>query len=197
MSMISNKDILVLQVFSDQRLNKWAKYFLIIISGSILLAASSKVQVPFYPVPLTLQTMVVLLLGMALGWRLAGATLFLYLAEGALGLPVFAGTPEKGVGLTYMLGSTGGYLFGFFVAATVCGWLSERGWGHSFITTAACMVIGNSLIYLFGVSWLGVILGWDKPLLSWGILPFLWGDLLKIILAAIVMPTAWKIIAKR
>ena len=136
------------------------------------------------------------MLGMALGWRLAGATLFLYLAEGALGLPVFAGTPEKGVGLAYMLGSTGGYLFGFIIAAMVCGWLAERGWGYNFISTATCMFIGNLLIYGFGLFWLGMTFGWDKPLLQWGVIPFLWGDLLKIIIAALVMPLAWKISVK-
>ena len=197
MSLVADKEILIFHAVPAGRLNTWARYLLIVTIGSCLIAFSSKVQVPFYPVPMTLQTMVVLMLGMALGWRLAGATLLLYLAEGALGLPVFAGTPEKGVGFSYMLGSTGGYLFGFLVAATVCGWLAERGWGHSFIATAGCMVIGNSLIYMFGVSWLGAIFGWDKPLLSWGVFPFLWGDLLKIILAAIIMPLAWKVIAKR
>lgn len=197
MSLVANKEILILQAVPAGSLNTWTRYFLIVFLGSCLIAVSSKVQVPFYPVPMTLQTMVVLMLGMALGWRLAGATILLYLAEGASGLPVFAGTPDKGIGLAYMMGSTGGYLFGFLVAATVCGWLAERGWGHNFIGTATCMVIGNSLIYMFGISWLGVILGWDKPLLAWGIFPFLWGDLLKIILAAIAMPLAWKIIVKR
>ena len=197
MSLVANKETLIVHVFPADRLNKSARYLLIVIFGSFLIAFSSKLQVPFYPVPMTLQTMVVLMLGMALGWRLAGATVLLYLAEGALGLPVFAGTPEKGIGFSYMLGSTGGYLFGFLVAATVCGWLAERGWGHNFIATAACMFIGNFLIYMFGVTWLGAVFGWDKPLLSWGVLPFLWGDLLKIILAATILPLAWKIIAKR
>ena len=197
MSLVANKETLIVHVFPADRLNKWVRYLLIVILGSFLIAFSSKLQVPFYPVPMTLQTMVVLMLGMALGWRLAGATVLLYLAEGALGLPVFAGTPEKGIGFSYMLGSTGGYLFGFLVAATVCGWLAERGWGHNFIATAACMFIGNFLIYMFGVTWLGAVFGWDKPLLSWGVLPFLWGDLLKIILAATILPLAWKMIAKR
>ena len=196
MSLISNKEILIFHAIPAGRFNRWTTYFLIITIGSFLIAVSSKVQVPFYPVPMTLQTMTVLMLGMAMGWRLAGATLFLYLAEGALGLPVFAGTPEKGVGLAYMLGSTGGYLFGFIIAAMVCGWLAERGWGYNFISTATCMVIGNLLIYGFGLFWLGMTFGWDKPLLEWGVIPFLWGDLLKISIAALVMPLAWKISVK-
>ena len=197
MNLISNKDILIFHAIPNGRLNTWLGYSLIVVLGSCLVTLSSKVQVPFYPVPMTLQTMTVLMLGMALGWRLAGATILLYLVEGALGLPVFAGTPGKGMGLAYMLGTTGGYLFGFLIAAIVCGWLAERGWGHNFVATAGCMVVGNLVIYLFGISWLGVVLGWDKPLLEWGVLPFLWGDLLKITLAAITMPLAWKIIAKR
>ena len=197
MNLISNKEILIFHAIPNGRLNTWLGYSLIVVLGSCLVALSSKVQVPFYPVPMTLQTMTVLMLGMALGWRLAGATILLYLVEGALGLPVFAGTPLKGVGLTYMLGTTGGYLFGFLIAAIVCGWLAERGWGQNFVATAACMVVGNLVIYLFGISWLGVVVGWDKPLLDWGVLPFLWGDLLKITLAAITMPLAWKLIAKR
>ena len=197
MNLIPNREILIFHAIPNGRLNTWLGYFLIVLIGSCLITLSAKVQVPFYPVPMTLQTMTVLMLGMALGWRLAGATLLLYLVEGALGLPVFAGTPGKGVGLAYMLGTTGGYLFGFLAAATVCGWLAERGWGHSFVATSACMVIGNLVIYLFGILWLGVVLGWDKPLLEWGVLPFLWGDFLKITLAAITMPLAWKIILKR
>ena len=188
---------LISQTFPIGLVNNWSRYLLIVIGGSLVIALSSKIQVPFYPVPMTLQTMFVLLLGMACGWRLAGATVLLYLAEGALGLPVFAGTPEKGLGLSYMLGGTGGYLFGFIIAATMCGWLAERGWGRNAITTAAAMLIGNALIYIPGLLWLGIIFGWDKPLLSWGLLPFLWGDLLKLALAATIMPLTWKLVSRR
>jgi len=162
------------------------------VAGTALLTISAKIQIPFYPVPMTLQTFVVLALGMAYGWRLGGATLLLYLAEGAAGLPVFAGTPEKGIGLAYMLGSTGGYLAGFVLAAAVCGWLAERGWDRNLIRTAAAMVIGNAVIYVPGLLWLGGLYGWDKPILEWGLTPFLAGDLAKLALATAVLPLAWK-----
>jgi len=162
------------------------------VAGTALLTISAKIQIPFYPVPMTLQTFVVLALGMAYGWRLGGATLLLSLAEGAAGLPVFAGTPEKGIGLAYMLGSTGGYLAGFVLAAAVCGWLAERGWDRNLIRTAAAMVIGNAVIYVPGLLWLGGLYGWDKPILEWGLTPFLAGDLAKLALATAVLPLAWK-----
>lgn len=161
------------------------------VVGTALLWASAKVQVPFYPVPMTMQTFVVLALGMAYGWRLGGATLLLYLAEGALGLPVFAGTPEKGLGIAYMLGGTGGYLLGFALAAAACGWLAERGWDRRAATTALAMLIGNALIYAPGLLWLGALYGWDKPILEWGLYPFVLGDLTKLALAAAVLPLAW------
>jgi biotin transport system substrate-specific component len=162
------------------------------VAGTALLTISAKIQVPFYPVPLTLTTFVVLALGMAYGWRLGTATLVLYLAEGAVGLPVFAGTPEKGIGIAYMLGGTGGYLIGFVLAAAVCGWLAERGWDRGVVRTAAAMLIGNAVIYIPGLLWLGTLFGWDKPILEWGLMPFLLGDLVKLALAAAVLPLAWK-----
>ncbi|UCH73132.1 MAG: biotin transporter BioY [Rhodospirillales bacterium] len=166
------------------------------LAGTALLTLSAKIQVPFYPVPLTLQTFVVLAIGMAYGWRLGGATLLLYLAEGAVGLPVFAGTPEKGIGLAYMLGGTGGYLVGFVAAAMLVGWLAERGWDRSAATTALAMLIGNIAIYLPGLLWLGALFGWDKPILEWGLLPFLLGDAVKLVLAAAVMPLAWRAVRR-
>lgn len=162
------------------------------LGGSLALWLSAKAQIPFYPVPLTMQTFVVLAIGVVAGWRLGAATVALYLAEGALGLPVFAGTPEKGIGLAYMLGPTGGYLIGYLLAAAACGWLAERGWGRGIVTTALAMIAGNALIYTFGLLWLGTLLGWDKPILAWGLTPFLLGDLLKIALAAVLFPAAWR-----
>jgi biotin transport system substrate-specific component len=162
------------------------------VVGSLLIAIASKIQVPFYPVPMTLQTLMVLTIGMAYGWRLAIATLVLYLLEGAVGLPVFAGTPEKGIGLSYMLGGTGGYLIGFVIAAGCCGLLAERGWDRSPLTTAATMLIGNGLIYVPGLLWLGSLYGWDKPILEWGLIPFLFGDLIKIVLASCMIPIIWR-----
>ena len=166
------------------------------VLGTLLLTLSAKLHVPFYPVPMTFQTLVVLGLGMAYGWRLGAATVALYLLQGALGLPVFSGTPEKGIGLAYLLGPTGGYLFGFFLAAGVCGWLAERGWDRSVITTALAMLIGNVIIYVPGLQWLGGLFGWDKPILEWGLTPFILGDAIKLALAAALMPLAWKLLRR-
>ncbi len=169
---------------------------LLVVLGSLALWISAKTQVPFYPVPMTMQTFVVLVVGMALGWRLGGAAVLLYLAEGAAGLPVFAGTPEKGIGIAYMVGPTGGYLLGFVLAAATVGWLAEKGFDRNVMTTALAMLAGSAVIYVPGLLWLGAVLGWDKPILAWGITPFLLGDLTKLVLAAVVLPMAWRIIKR-
>ena len=165
--------------------------------GVMALTISAKVQIPFYPVPMTMQTFVVLLTGIAYGTRLGVVTLLLYLGMGALGLPVFAGTPEKGIGLAYMLGPTGGYLIGFVIAVAICGWLAERGWDRRPVTTATAMLAGNVLIYLPGLLWLGTVVGWDKPIVQWGLTPFLLGDLFKLLLAAGALPLVWRAIGRR
>lgn len=167
------------------------------VLGSLALWVSAKISIPFWPVPLTMQTLVVLTIGMAFGWKLGASTILLYLAEGAIGLPVFSGTPEKGMGLVYMLGTTGGYLVGFVFAAAAVGWLAQKGWDRNPITTALAMLIGTAIIYVFGILWLGSIVGWDKPVLAWGLIPFLPGDMLKLILATAFMPTIWKLVSKR
>jgi biotin transport system substrate-specific component len=166
----------------------------LVIAGSMLLTLSARIQVPFYPVPMTMQTLAVMLIGFTMGWRLAGATVLFYLLQGALGMPVFAGTPAKGVGMAYMLGTTGGYLAGFVVAAVLCGWLAERGWDRSPVRIALAMILGNAVIYALGIAWLGSIIGWDKPLLELGMLPFLWGDLLKIVLGTALLTAGWKLL---
>jgi len=165
--------------------------------GSLLLWACAKISIPIGPVPIAMTTFAVLAIGMAYGWRLASATLLLYLAEGAMGLPVFAGTPEKGIGLAYMAGPTGGYLLGYLLAAATCGWLAERGWDRNVLSAVVALLIGNAIIYLPGLLWLGVLFGWDKPILEWGLTPFLLGDLLKLALVAAGLPLAWKVISKR
>jgi biotin transport system substrate-specific component len=178
---------------SAQRLMRGA--FLAVI-GSLLIAVSSKIQVPFYPVPMTLQTLVILSIGMAYGPRLGMATIILYLVEGAAGLPVFAGTPEKGIGIAYMMGSTGGYLFGFVVAVALCGFGASRGWDRNVWKTASVMFVATSMIFVFGVLWLGALHGWDKPILAWGLYPFVWGGLAKIALAAVSLPLIWKAVSR-
>jgi biotin transport system substrate-specific component len=163
----------------------------LVLAGSILLTLSAKIQIPFYPVPMTLQTLVVLLIGVAFGWRMGSATVLAYLAQGAIGLPVFAGTPEKGLGLLYMAGPTGGYLVGFALAAGLTGWLAERGLDRSAIGTAIAMIAGNSVIYVFGLIWLANSVGFEKAV-AFGMVPFLFGDLVKIILATATLPLIWK-----
>lgn len=167
------------------------------IVGSLALWVSAKIQVPFYPVPMTMQTFMVLVIGMAFGWRLGAVTVLLYLAEGALGLPVFAGTPEKGIGIAYLVGPTGGYLLGFVVSAATVGWLARKGWDRNVLTTLAAMVIGTAIIFAFGVTWLGSVIGWEKPVLQFGLYPFLPGAAFKIVLAAAVLPLVWKMVSKR
>ena len=160
---------------------------LMIVVGSILLAVSAKVQVPFFPVPMTMQVLVVLLIGVTLGPRLAGATVAAYLLQGAAGLPVFAGTPEKGIGLAYMAGPTGGYLAGFFVAAAAVGWMAERGWDRDPLRLLATGIVGLAAIYALGLLWLGVLIGWDQPVLAYGLWPFLPAEGLKLVVFVMIV----------
>lgn len=168
---------------------------LLAMIGSGILALSSRISVPFIPVPLTLQTLAVLLLGAVLGARLAAATAVLYLAEGAAGLPVFAGTPEHGIGLAYMLGSTGGYLLGYVVAMSVVGWWAERGADRSFPRLLGAMALGEIIIFGFGFAWLAHLIG-VEPAFRLGVLPFIVGDTVKTVLAALVVPAVWGMMAK-
>jgi len=168
----------------------------LVVIGVLVLTLSSKVQIPFWPVPMTTQTLVLLAMSMAYGWRLATMTVMAYLFVGALGLPVFAGTPEKGIGLAYILGPTGGYLAGFLLAAIVMGRLAERGWDRRFSTTALAMLVGNAMLYIPGLLWLGTVIGFDKPLFDLGMKPFLLADVAKLIIAVVVFPSVWKMVKK-
>lgn len=165
------------------------------VIGIALLTLSAKVQVPFYPVPMTMQTLVVLALGAAYGWRLGSATVFAYLAAGAAGLPVFAGTPEQGIGLAYIMGPTGGYLLGFLAGAAVVGVLAERGWDRSAGRLFAAMFIGHIVIFALGIAWLAPHLGWAK---AWvvGVAPFYSATLLKTALATALLRGAWRFAEK-
>lgn len=168
----------------------------LMVLGSVLLMASAKAQVPMWPVPMTMQTFVVLVIGMSYGLRLGTATVMLYLFEGALGLPVFAGTPEKGVGLLYMAGPTGGYLLGFLLAAALMGWLAERGWDRTLPWAIAAMTAGTVLQLVPGVAWLATLIGWDKAIAA-GLTPFIVGAVVKIALAAAVLPLAWRMVERK
>ncbi len=190
-----NHPTLASSLWSDDNVS--LRNVLLAVAGSLALWVSAKVQIPFYPVPVTLQTLVVLLIGMAYGWRLGAATVGLYLLQGAAGLPVFAGTPEKGIGLAYMMGPTGGFLIGFVLAAALVGYLAQRGWDRNIGTTALAMLLGNAIIYVPGILWLGSVVGWDKPVFQWGMTPFLLGDLAKLVIAALLMPGIWKMLRKQ
>lgn len=167
---------------------------LLALGGTVLLWASAKIKVPFYPVPMTMQPFVVFAIGLAFGSRLAIATLLLYLLEGAAGLPVFAGTPEKGLGIAYMAGPTGGYLLGFALAAGAIGALADRGWDRSVSKALIACLLGVALIHIPGLIWLGTLIGWDKPVLALGFTPFILGDLVKALLAALAVPAVWRFV---
>jgi len=180
-------------VAADKPSTRILQALAVVVVGSLLLTASAKIQIPLQPVPFTFQTLVVLSLGFVFGPALGLATVLAYLAQGAAGFPVFAGTPEKGIGLAYMFGPSGGYLLGFAVAAFVTGWLARMSWDRNFVTMAVAMVIGNVIIYAFGVSWLTSYIGYDKAI-AFGLKPFIVFDLIKIAAAVIVIPTLWKML---
>ena len=156
---------------------KIIKYFFIALLGSILLAISSKIKIPFYPVPMTMQTLVVILIGIAFGWRLGVATIALYLFEGIIGLPVFSGTPEKGIGIIYFTGPTMGYLIGFIVTVYLAGSFVYK---NNFIINFLKLTLAVSFIYILGMFWLGNLIGWDKQIFKLGAQPFLLAELFKI-----------------
>ena len=164
--------------------------------GVALLWISAKIQIDIWPVPITMQTFVVLTLGLAYGARLGAATVVTYLVAGGIGLPVFAGDWSEGGGFVHLYGPTAGYLVGFAVAAWIGGMLAERGWDRSLPLAAAAMVIGNLVIYALGVAWLAHLFGIETAVTT-GLLPFLFGDALKIALGAVTLPLAWRLIGRR
>jgi len=165
------------------------------VLGSALLALSAKIQVPIPPVPMTLQTLVVLLIGATYGWRLGGGAVLLYLVEGMLGLPVFANTPPAVPSPAYLLGPTGGYLVGYVAAAVAMGLLAERGWDRSLGRVVVMMTIGHAIIFAFGLAWLAYLFGPGKAWLV-GAAPFLLGTVLKTALAAALMKAAWTLVRR-
>ncbi len=170
--------------------SKLVKNLFIALIGTILLAISSKIKIPFYPVPMTMQTLVVLMIGIGFGWKLGVATITLYLVEGIIGLPVFSGTPEKGVGLVYFTGPTMGYLIGFLVAAFFAGKFNYK---DNLITNFLKLTFATSFIYILGMLWLGELIGWDKPIFKLGAQPFLLAELFKILLATVAINQIKKI----
>ena len=168
----------------------------LVLVGILLLAVAAKTKVPMWPVPITLGTFAVLTIGAAYGPRLGLVTILGYMIVGALGFDVFAGSSAEKFGLTYMMGGTGGYLVGYVLAVLALGALSRRGWDRSMPKMALAMLIGNALIYIPGLIWLGQLYGWDQPILQWGLTPFLIGDALKLALAAILLPAVWNAVGR-
>lgn len=175
----------------------WLAEGIVILMAALFIAALAQLRIPLQPVPVTGQTFAVLLVGMALGSRRGALAVLAYLGMGAAGLPFFTGAQS---GLAYMAGATGGYLVGFVVAAWLVGWLAERGWDRSLLKTLAAMVLGNIVIYLFGVSWLSTIVGGfagESGAIALGMLPFLFGDALKALAAALLLPAAWRFLGEK
>ena len=163
--------------------SKLIKSFIIIILGSIALTISAKIKIPFYPVPMTMQTFVVLLLGIAFGYKIGIATVSLYLIEGIAGFPVFSNSPEKGVGLVYFTGPTMGYLVGFLAACFLATFINLK---DNFLIIFLKLTMSVSTIYILGILWLGTLIGWDKPIVQWGVTPFLLAEFFKISLLTLL-----------
>ena len=166
------------------------RFLFIALIGSVILAISSKIKIPFYPVPMTMQTLVVLMIGVGFGWKLGVTTVALYLFEGMIGLPVFSGSPEKGIGLVYFTGPTMGYLLGFLVATYLSG---KFIYDNNIVKTFLKLFFATSFIYISGMAWLGSLIGWDKPIFLLGAQPFLLAELFKILIATLAINQIKKI----
>lgn len=165
------------------------------IGGTLLLTVSAKTKVFLGPVDISLQTLAVLLIASAFGMRLAAATLVLYMAQGAMGLPVFQSSPEKGVGIAYMLGTTGGYLAGFVAMAAIAGWAADRGFDRNPFKLFGAFMVAEVVMMAMGFAWLALLIGADKAW-QFGVVPFVVGDLIKVALAASLVPAVWSILAR-
>jgi len=179
-----------MELIKEYKQSKILKNVFIVLMGTVILAISSKIKIPFYPVPMTMQTLVVLFLGIALGWKLGVATVALYLFEGIVGLPVFSGSPEKGIGIIYFTGPTMGYLIGFLFTAYFAG---SFNFSKNLFIKFFQISFSVSFIYIFGILWLGTLIGWEKPLFQLGVQPFLLAELFKILIILISFPQIKKL----
>ncbi|GGE22956.1 biotin transporter BioY [Primorskyibacter flagellatus] len=170
----------------------------LVIAGVALLAICAKIKVPVpgSPVAVGMGTFAVLTIGAAYGARLGLVTIVGYMLIGMLGFDIFQSSTNELNGVAYMMGGTGGYLVGYVLATVLLGWLAQRGWDRSVVWMALAMLLGNVLMYVPGLAWLGMLYGWDKPILEWGLTPFIVGDLLKLALAALILPAAWKLVGR-
>ena len=170
--------------------NKLIKFLLVMVLGSMALTISAKIKIPFYPVPMTMQTFVVLFIGISFGYKVGLATVCLYLIEGIAGLPVFSNSPEKGIGLIYFTGPTMGYLIGFL---TACFLASKIKVEDNVLMVLIKLIIAASTIYILGLIWLGIVIGWDKPIFALGAKPFLLAELFKILILTLIAKQILKI----
>ena len=188
---MKNNSTLIKNLLSDFRINIYFQNISLMLIGTLILAFSSKVQVPFWPVPMTMQTFVIFLIGMTYGVRLCFATVTLYLLEGAAGLPVFA----SGGGLSYLFGPTAGYLYGMLFASVAISYFANLGFSKTYFKAAFSLIIGSIIIFSFGILYLGSIIGYEKAIAA-GLLPFIPSEIFKIALAVALIPTIQKIIKK-
>ena len=172
-----------MELIKQNTQNRLIKSLLAIILGSIILTISAKIKIPFYPVPMTMQTFVVLFLGVSFGYKIALATVGLYLLEGILGFPVFSNSPERGIGLAYFTGPTMGYLVGFLSASFLASFIKIN---DNYFLIFMKLLLAVSTIYILGVFWLGTLIGWDKPILELGVMPFLIAEFFKICLLTVI-----------
>ena len=172
-----------MEIVKSLQSQKVLKSILVVLVGSILLTISSKIKIPFYPVPMTMQTFVVLFLGISFGYKIGIATVGLYLIEGIFGLPVFSNSPEKGVGIVYFTGPTMGYLIGFLLATFLAGYLDLK---TNIVSIFLKLILSVSVIYILGLIWLGILIGWDKPIFQLGATPFLLAELFKILILTLL-----------
>jgi len=172
-----------MELIKQNSQSKIIKSLLVIILGSMALTISAKVKIPFYPVPMTMQTFVVMFMGLSFGYKIGLATIGLYLFEGIVGLPVFSNSPERGTGLVYFTGPTMGYLIGFLSACYLASFVNSK---DHLLKIFIKLIIAVSTIYLLGVIWLGMLIGWEKPIYSLGVAPFLLAELFKILLLSLI-----------
>ena len=196
MDLTMNKIVLTEASGIDEGLARQVKQVALVAGGIALLAASAKIQVAMWPVPMTMGTFAVLGIGATYGARLGLVTILGYMLIGMLGFDVFASSSAEVNGIAYMMGGTGGYLVGYVLAVLALGVLARAGWDRSVPKMAAAMLLGNVLIYVPGLLWLGVLYGWENPILEWGLTRFVVGDMVKLALAALLLPAAWKLIGR-
>jgi biotin transport system substrate-specific component len=196
MNTLTTGNALAISLMPSDTIRRYAWLAFLALAGSLAITVAAKVQVPFWPVPMTLQTLAIFAIASAFGMRLAVATMGLYLLQGAAGFPVFAGTPEKGIGLLYMAGPTGGYLLGFLAMAAIAGWAADRGWSRNPLKLGAAMLAGEAVMLVMGALWLGYLFGADK-IVAYGVDPFIVTDIIKLAIAACPVPALWPLLQRK